>query len=135
MNADRNSQKYPVMDVNGTYFDWEWNEISKWAYINIRNYNTTYRKFQNALTYNDYDKQYKLIEKLNWLAHRIAKQLWNDRIEMETYEIKNDFARREIKRRWKSIIRYDAKEKRYYLTRLDWSDSIHVGNEIEEDLK
>lgn len=115
---------------DGKYFDNLWKEIPKGAYYNINRYNKLLQKYQNAVKYKNYLAQYDLIEELNWLAHRIKKQTKNKSYEKNTYPMKNGFARKEMKRRWKDIIKWDAEEEMYYIVRPDWKKGVHVADSV-----
>ena len=123
-------------EKNWKYFDNLGNEISRGAYRNINNYNKLLRKFRNAVKYNDYNAQYNLIEKLNWLAHRIKKQTkWNKTYEKNTYPLKNSFANRERQRRWNSAIKWDKDEEMYYIVRPDGKKWVHVADSVWKWIK
>lgn len=49
--------------------------------------------------------------------------------------MKNNFAKKEIDRRWPDIIKRDKNKKMYYLIRPDWSKSIHVSDKVWEYAK
>ena len=44
--------------------------------------------------------------------------------------MKNEFAKKEVDRRWADIIKRDDKTKMHYLTRPDGTKSIHVWDSV-----
>ena len=110
--------------------DGNWNIISESLYRKKQKYNKLEKSFDNVLKSNDYNSQYTIIEKLNWLAHDIAKKTKDKSIEKLTYKMKEDFARKELERRWPSIAKRDNKVNMYYLTRPDGTKSIHVWDSV-----
>lgn len=116
-------------------FDDAWNPISESQYRKLQKYKRLERSWDNVKDSKDIASQYLIIEKLNWLAHNIAKITQDGTIEKVTYKMKNDFAKREIDRRWWDIIKRDEKAKMYYLTKPDWTKSIHVSDKVWEYAK
>lgn len=115
--------------------DENWNIISESLYRKKQKYNKLEKSFDNVLKSNDYNSQYTIIEKLNWLAHDIAKKTKDKSIEKLTYQMKEDFARKELERRWPDIAKRDDKVNMYYLTRPDGTPSIHISGKLIKLIK
>jgi uncharacterized protein YkuJ len=78
------------------YFDKNGNQISQGTYRNIKNYENTLKVFENQQATKDRMAQYDTIEKLNGLAHSIARKTGDKSIEKATYTIKDNFAIQEM---------------------------------------
>ena len=128
MNADMGSNKMTV------YTDKNGNVISQGTHRNIKNYEKTLKKFENEKKTKDV-AQYNTIEKLNWLAHNIARKTWDKSIEKSTYKMKDTFAIQEMNRRWPDIMEWDNNKKMWFIRRPDWWESIHVWSEAVKHMK
>lgn len=96
----------------------------------MQKYKKLNKSYDNVKDTVDYNSQYTIIEKLNSLAHAIAKKTNDKSIEKLTYKMKEDFARKEIERRWTEIAKWDNKKNMYYLVSPDGTPSIHISNKL-----
>lgn len=111
-------------------FDDNMNPISESHYRMLNKYKRLEKSWNKIKGWNDYNAQYNLIEKMNWLAHSIAKKSKDKTLEKYTYKIKDAFAKSEIKRRWSNIIQRDSKINMPYIIKPDWKKSYHVSGKV-----